>query len=46
MPMKAKALYISMWKYNKDHRYGILSGRNIEDLQNTTRAPRRSGRET
>ena len=26
-----------MAKYNKDHHYGILSGRNIDDLKNTTR---------
>ena len=32
------SVYFDVEKYNKDHRYGILSGRNIEDLQNTTRA--------
>lgn len=32
------SVYFDVEKYNRDHRYGILSGRNIEDLQNTTRA--------
>lgn len=32
------SVYFDVEKYNADHRYGILSGRNIEDLQNTTRA--------
>ena len=27
-----------MEKYNKDHNYGVLSGRNIDDMLNTTRA--------
>lgn len=32
------SVYFDVEKYNKDHRYGILSGRNIEDMINTTRA--------
>jgi len=32
------SVYFDVEKYNKDHRYGILSGRNIEHLHNTTRA--------
>lgn len=32
------SVYFDVEKYNKDHRYGILSGRNIEDMLNTTRA--------
>ena len=32
------SVYFDVEKYNRDHKYGILSGRNIEDLQNTTRA--------
>lgn len=32
------SVYFDVEKYNRDHRYGILSGRNIEDLQNTTRS--------
>ncbi|MDR1224545.1 MAG: cysteine--tRNA ligase [Tannerella sp.] len=31
------SVYFDVEKYNKDHRYGILSNRNIEDLHNTTR---------
>ncbi len=31
------SVYFDVPKYNKEHRYGILSGRNIEDLLNTTR---------
>ena len=31
------SVYFDVEKYNKDHRYGKLSGRNIEDLQNNTR---------
>ena len=30
------SVYFDVEKYNRDHKYGILSGRNIEDLQNTT----------
>ena len=32
------SVYFDVEKYNKEHRYGKLSGRNIEDLLNTTRA--------
>lgn len=32
------SVYFDVEKYNRDHHYGILSGRNIEDLLNTTRA--------
>ena len=32
------SVYFDVEKYNKDHRYGILSGRSIEDMINTTRA--------
>lgn len=32
------SVYFDVEKYNRDHKYGILSGRNIEDLMNTTRA--------
>jgi cysteinyl-tRNA synthetase len=32
------SVYFDVVKYNNDHHYGILSGRNIEDLLNTTRA--------
>ncbi len=32
------SVYFDVTKYNKDHKYGILSGRNIEDMLNTTRA--------
>lgn len=31
------SVYFDVEKYNKVHRYGILSGRNIEDMLNTTR---------
>lgn len=31
------SVYFDVAKYNKDHRYGILSGRNIDDMLNTTR---------
>ena len=31
------SVYFDVEKYNKDHNYGKLSGRNIEDLLNTTR---------
>lgn len=31
------SVYFDVEKYNKDHHYGKLSGRNIEDLQNNTR---------
>lgn len=31
------SVYFNVEKYNKDHRYGKLSGRNIDDLINTTR---------
>lgn len=32
------SVYFDVTKYNKDHKYGILSGRNIEEMLNTTRA--------
>ncbi len=32
------SVYFDVEKYNRDHRYGKLSGRNIEDLLSTTRA--------
>lgn len=32
------SVYFDVEKYNKAHRYGKLSGRNIEELLNTTRA--------
>lgn len=32
------SVYFDVEKYNKDYRYGVLSGRNIEDMLNTTRA--------
>lgn len=32
------SVYFDVEKYNRDHKYGILSGRNIEELMNTTRA--------
>ena len=32
------SVYFDVEKYNKEHRYGILSGRNIEDMLKTTRA--------
>lgn len=31
------SVYFDVEKYNRDHRYGKLSGRNIEDLYSTTR---------
>ncbi|WP_430813360.1 cysteine--tRNA ligase [Carboxylicivirga sp. RSCT41] len=31
------SVYFDVEKYNKDHNYGALSGRNIEDLLSTTR---------
>jgi len=31
------SVYFDVEKYNKQHQYGILSGRNIEELLNTTR---------
>lgn len=31
------SVYFDVLKYNENHHYGILSGRNIEDLQNNTR---------
>lgn len=31
------SVYFDVEKYNRDHRYGILSGRNIEDLQSNSR---------
>ncbi len=31
------SVYFDVEKYNRDHRYGKLSGRNIEDLLSTTR---------
>ena len=31
------SIYFDVNKYNKDHRYGILSGRNLDDVLNTTR---------
>ncbi len=31
------SVYFDVEKYNKDHRYGALSNRNIEDMLNTTR---------
>ena len=31
------SVYFDVTKYNADHRYGKLSGRNIDDLLNTTR---------
>ena len=32
------SVYFDVEKYNQDHRYGTLSGRNIEDMLKTTRA--------
>jgi len=32
------SVYFDVEKYNRDHHYGKLSGRNIEDLINTTRS--------
>ena len=31
------SIYFDVAKYNKDHRYGKLSGRNLDDVLNTTR---------
>jgi len=31
------SVYFDVEKYNKQHNYGVLSGRNIEDMLNTTR---------
>ncbi|MDR1371440.1 MAG: cysteine--tRNA ligase [Dysgonamonadaceae bacterium] len=31
------SVYFDVPKYDKEHKYGILSGRNIEDMLNTTR---------
>ncbi len=31
------SVYFDVLKYNKDHQYGILSGRKVEDLYETTR---------
>ncbi len=31
------SVYFNVEKYNKDHRYGKLSGRNLEDVLNTSR---------
>lgn len=31
------SVYFNVSKYDKDHHYGVLSGRNIEELLNTTR---------
>ena len=31
------SVYFDMEKYNKDHKYGILSGRNLEDVINASR---------
>ena len=33
----AGSVYFDVEKYNKQHPYGVLSGRNIEDMLNTTR---------
>ena len=30
-------MYFDVAKYNKDHHYGKLSGRNLDDVLNTTR---------
>ena len=32
------SVYFDVPKYNKDHNYGVLSGRNIDELLSTTRA--------
>jgi len=32
------SVYFDVQKYDKDHHYGVLSGRNIEDLINNTRS--------
>ncbi len=31
------SIYFDVAKYDKDHHYGILSGRNLEDVKNTSR---------
>lgn len=31
------SVYFDVEKYNKDYKYGVLSGRNIEDMMNNTR---------
>ena len=31
------SVYFDVNKYNKDHHYGVLSGRNLDDVLNTTR---------
>ena len=31
------SVYFDVEKFSKDHKYGILSGRNVEDMLNTTR---------
>ncbi|MBN2891571.1 MAG: cysteine--tRNA ligase [Bacteroidales bacterium] len=31
------SVYFDVLKYNKDHKYGVLSGRKVEDLYETTR---------
>ena len=31
------SVYFDIEKYNKDHRYGVLSGRNLEDIINNSR---------
>ena len=31
------SVYFDVAKYNKDHHYGKLSGRNLDDVLNTTR---------
>ena len=31
------SIYFDIEKYNKDHKYGILSGRNLEDVINHSR---------
>ena len=30
------SVYFDVAKYNKDHHYGVLSGRNLDDVLNTT----------
>lgn len=32
------SVYFDVEKYNRDHRYGVLSGRNIEDMLSNTRS--------
>lgn len=39
------SVYFDVEKYNKSHNYGKLSGRNVEDMLNTTRALDGQGRE-